>query len=59
MYENNYCQSAFIPTVKYLESAKFLLVAALGLIPFYLNQFLWPLAQESAIQDKRRAIQSF
>lgn len=27
--------------VKHLVNAKFLLVAALGLIPFDLNQFLW------------------
>ena len=40
MYENNYCQNASIPNVKHLVSAKFLLVAALGLIPFDLNQFL-------------------
>ena len=40
MCENNYCQSASIPIVKHLVSAKFLPVAALGLIPFDLNQFL-------------------
>mgnify|MGYP000615721293 CR=1 FL=1 len=40
MCENNYCQSASIPNVKHLVNAKFLLVAALGLIPFDLNQFL-------------------